>query len=67
MNTNAQKVEIARINRRLAKRCEKLCTSRSYGELHNLGDRYVVDTFTNTVIDTHVDLDEFEARILQAA
>lgn len=68
MNATTQTVRIARINRRLAKRgYERLRTSRSSGELQNLGDYHVVDTYTNTVIDHHVDVDEFEARILQAA
>jgi hypothetical protein len=67
MTTDTQKTRIARINRRLAKRYEKLRSSRSSAELQNLGDRYVVDMYTNTVIQTHVDLDEFEAQVLQAA
>jgi hypothetical protein len=67
MDTNTQKTQIARINRRLAKQgYEKLRASRSRGELQNLGNHYVVDTYTNTVTAWHVNLDEFEAQILQA-
>ena len=65
---NTKTAQIARINRRLAKQgYDKLRTSRSRGELHNLGDYYVVDTYRNAVIDTRVDLDDYEARILQVA
>jgi hypothetical protein len=63
MNTSTLKLQIARINRKLAKRYEKLRTSRSHGELQNLGDHYLVDTYSNTVIDSNVDLDVLEAKL----
>jgi hypothetical protein len=61
MNTVAEKLQIARINRKLAKQRKKLCTSRSYGEKSNLGRFYVLNTWTNFVIYSRItDLDEFE-------
>lgn len=38
MSTIGQNNQIARINRQLAKRGEKLRTSRIWGEKHNLGE-----------------------------
>jgi hypothetical protein len=68
MNTSAETVQIARINRKLAKQNQKLRTSRSYGEKSNLGDYHVVDLSTNTVIDFRItSLDEFEKDLTQAA
>lgn len=61
--TNAQKNQIARINRKLAKRYHKLRTSRSWRVEQNLGERYVLDTYNNTVIQTHVDLDALEGEL----
>jgi hypothetical protein len=62
------KVQIARINRKLAKQGQKLCTSRSYGEKSNLGDYHVVDLSTNTVIGFRItDLDEFEKDLAKEA
>jgi hypothetical protein len=65
MNTNAQKAQIARINRSFAKTNEfyKLCTSRGWREVQNLGDHHVVDTYRNAVVDTFVSLDELEASL----
>jgi hypothetical protein len=62
------KAQIARINRKLTKQGQKLCTSRSYGEKSNLGDYYVLDVWTNTVINSRItDLDEFERDLAQEA
>jgi hypothetical protein len=67
MNSVAETVQIARINRRLARRNEKLCTSRSYGHKSNLGRFYVLNTWTNVVVDFQiVSLDEFERDLEQA-
>ena len=65
--TNAQKSQIARINRKLAKRYHKLCTSRSWREKQNLGDYHVIDTYTNTVVQTHVAPDTLERELRGAA
>ena len=67
MNATAQKNQIARINRQLAKQGRKLKTSRSWGEKSNLGDHYVIDIYTNTVMDTHVELDLLEKEVRSAA
>jgi hypothetical protein len=67
MSTGTEKVQIARINRMLAKRNEKLCTSRSNGHKSTLGRFYVLDTWTNTVIDFRIaDLDELEKELSAA-
>lgn len=59
-----RKAQVARINRQLAKRYEKLCKSRQGSRLeHNIGEYYVLDTYKNAVIRTHVDLDELEKEL----
>ena len=63
MNTNAQKAQIARINRKLAKQGEVLRTSPCRAELQNLGNYYVVDAYMNTVTAYHINLDKFEAEL----
>ena len=60
MNTNAQKNQIVRINRKLAKQDCKLHTSRSWRTELSVGEYYVVDIYMNAVIQTHVDLDHLE-------
>jgi hypothetical protein len=67
MNSNAQKNQIARINRRLSKNYRRVCTSKSWQEKHNLGDHYLLDAYNNTVIETHVKLDTLEAESRSAA
>lgn len=67
MNTTAQKNQIARINRQLAKQYHKLRTSRSWREKSNLGDYYVIDAYRNAVIDHHVDLDFLEKELQNTA
>jgi len=59
-NSPAQKLQIARINRKLARSHRKVRTSRSRGEMSNLGDHYMMDIHANMVIETHVKLDEVE-------
>jgi len=66
MNTTAQKNQVARMNRQLAKQGRKLKTSRSWGEKSNLGDHYVIDVYTNTVVDWRVDLDLLERELRSA-
>lgn len=63
MNTNSKKAQLARINRKLANKHERLYTSRSWRELENLGDYHVVQTYTNTVVCTHVNLDKLELEL----
>jgi hypothetical protein len=46
---------MARINRKLAHKEEKLRTSRSAGEKSNLGEFYIIDWRRNIVIDSHND------------
>ena len=67
MNTVAQKAQIARINRKLQKNYQKLCTSRSWRMEQNVGQYYVLDTYRNAVIQTHVNLDSLEEELLDAA
>lgn len=67
MNSPAQKSQIARINRKLAKRYEKVCTSRSWRMRLNVGEHYLLDTYTNAVILTQVDLDDLENELQEAA
>src|ERR1700689_3053764 len=59
-NTAEQKNQIARINRRLAPKYEKVLSSRSAKEKQYLGDFYVLDSYQNAVIKTHVNLDDLE-------
>lgn len=65
LNTTAQKIQIARINRSLAKTNEfrKLRTSRGWREVQNLGTHHIVDVHNNSVIDHHVDLDALEEEL----
>ena len=67
MNTTAQKAQIARINRKLAKNYQRLCTSRSWRMEQNVGHYYVLDTYRNAVIQTHVDLEDLENDLLGKA
>ena len=39
-----------RINRKLAKDYQKLCRSRRGGQLNNLGQYHIIDSYQNTVI-----------------
>ncbi len=70
----SERALMARINRRLDKGVwpeslnsllknpgypHKMFKSRSGGELSSLGRFYVVDTYTNTVKDSHIDLEQF--------
>jgi hypothetical protein len=68
MNTNAQRAQIKRINRKLTKRdsFHKLYTSRGYGQLSNLGEYHIVDTYNNSVIDYQVDLDSLERELSES-
>ena len=66
MNTREQKNQIARINRQLEKRWERLRTSRSWQMEQNVGEHYVIDVYKNEVIYTNVNLDSLE-RELQGA
>jgi hypothetical protein len=51
---------VARINRKLAKDWKKLHKYReSSSGHHNLGDYYVVDSYRNAIINTHVDVLSF--------
>lgn len=64
MNTIAQKAQIARINRKLAKRDEKLLTSRGWRELQNLGTYHIVNVYRNEVVNSHINLDDLEAELI---
>lgn len=66
MNTRAQKNQIARINRQLAKCGEKLCTS-SERQRHNLGDYHIIDIYKNAVMYLNVDPDALETDLRRAA
>jgi hypothetical protein len=57
------KSQIARINRKLAKRDEKLLTSRGGQPFSDVGDHYVIDIRSNAVVGIHLDLDELEAEL----
>lgn len=65
-NTAEQKNQLARINRKLAPKYEKVLSSRSDRENQYLGDFYVLDSYQNAVINTHVNLDDLEAELAQA-
>lgn len=62
-NTTEQKNQLARINRKLAPKYQKVLSSRSERERQYLGDYYVLDSYQNAVIDTHVELDSVEAEL----
>jgi hypothetical protein len=53
-----QRAVIQRINRKLAHKYEKLCKSRGWRELQNLGDYHVIDCYRNAVINSHVKIEE---------
>lgn len=63
MNTNAQIAQIARINRKLACRDERLHTSRSERQALNVGSHYVVDVYANVVVESFVNLDDLEGAL----
>jgi hypothetical protein len=67
LQTSHTKAQIARINRRLAKRYEKLRASRGWRKVQNLGDNYVLDSYMNAVVRTHVNLDSLAAELGVAA
>jgi len=50
---------IQRINRRLAPDWRALRTSRGWGATSNLGTHYLLDTYRNEVVDTHVDVEGY--------
>jgi hypothetical protein len=66
-NTAEQKNQLARVNRKLAPKYEKTLSSRSEREKQYLGNFYVLDSYQNAVIDTHVNLDHLEAELTNAA
>jgi hypothetical protein len=49
---------IQRINRKLAHKYERLCKSRSLGQLQNLGDYYLIDSYRNALIRSRVNIEE---------
>lgn len=62
MNTCAQKAQIARINRKLARGHYKLCTSRGCRQKSNLGEHYILNTWHNIVVASrNVKPDQVEA------
>jgi hypothetical protein len=65
MNTPEQKAQIARVNRILGKHSLKLCTS-SPREVSNLGSYHIIDTYTNTVVWSHLKLEELKADWMDA-
>jgi hypothetical protein len=52
--------QIARINRRLATIDERICTSRTEAEVQTLGLHYRKNIRLNSLIESHVDLDQLE-------
>lgn len=62
MNTTERKNQIARINRKLAKDGEKLCTSTPR-EQYNLGDYHIIDVQRNTVVYLNVNPDALESEL----
>jgi hypothetical protein len=63
MNTSAQKVQINRINRKLAPEYKKIITSRGSRAIDALGSHYLLDTYRNVILDGHLDLDDFEIQV----
>src|SRR5262245_28166716 len=56
----SERAIIQRINRRLAKEYERLCTCRYNSRgWHDLGNYYVIDTYRNAVIHCHITLEDF--------
>ena len=61
-NDNNRTAVVKRINRKLAKNYEKLCKCRENSRRwYNLGDLYVLDTYRDVVIDTHVEVEKLAA------
>ena len=54
----SERAVIQRINRKLAHKYEKLCKSRGWRELQNLGDYHVIDSYRNVLIKSHVNIEE---------
>ncbi len=63
MNTNAQKVQIVRINRILAPKYQKVITSRGSQTIAALGTHHLIDSYRNLIIDSRLDLDDFESQL----
>ena len=57
MNSNAQKVQICRINRILAPDYKKVITSRGSRTIDALGSHYLLDTYRNVILDYRLDSD----------
>jgi hypothetical protein len=56
VNPWSEKTLYQRINRRLKEEFIALRKPRSEGAKQDLGDYYLIDTFRNAIIETHVDL-----------
>lgn len=63
----AQKDRISRINRKLRKRNEYhvLRTSRGWRLAQNLGDYYILDRYTDSIVDHHINLDSLEEELAE--
>lgn len=59
--------QIRRINRKLAKRYEQLRVSRGWQLTQNVGDYYILDTYSNSIAQTHVDPNALESELIQEA
>jgi hypothetical protein len=55
--------QIARINRRLAAIDERVCTSRTESEVQALGLHYRKSVRFNSLVESHIDLDELEKEL----
>ena len=62
-NKARMKSQIARINRKLAKRDEKLLTSRGGQPFSDVGDHYVPWSIRSNAVVIHLDLAELEAEL----
>jgi len=60
--------QIKRLNRKLAPRDEKLCVSRPDSRMeYNVGEFYILDTYRNAIMQTHVNPDALEAELIGQA
>jgi hypothetical protein len=67
MNTTVQKVQINRINRKLASDHKRIVTSRGTRSRNALGQFYLLDTYRNEILDNSMDLDQFEEKLASDA
>ena len=59
----SERAVIQRINRKLAHKNERICKSRGWRALQNLGEYHVIDCYRNALIKSHLNIEEFAKKL----